>query len=516
MKWQYRKVYLMIEKQFISKIRNKQPILIYGAGMVGKLVYLRLIANGLAANILGFVQTIKTKENYLNVPIYEIQELSDYRKYANVIIATLPALHDDILANLHIYKFQNIWEMTEELYIDMCQKYIAHSRATHILGEKVIDILFFASDNNSSSGAFLCMLDINIELKKKGISSAVILPEYGNGEEILIEKQIDYVYIPSSHWAKLIGKELPTEEQIDKENFLSIKEIENFIVQHQVKIVHNNTIYTYVGAVAALNKNIPYVWHIRENIIDQGFTFINSQKSIQLINQAKKIIAVSKFITSCYQGLNPLMLSVCYDGVNINEYYKKKSLFSKKKLVIIQVGVIAPIKNQEELIKAAYIIKNKKINFLIQFIGSGEKTYIEYLHKLIKLYQLEHEIIFCGRLDNVNPFYQNADIAVICSKSESFGRITIEAQLSGCLVIGSNTGATPELIKDKETGFLYKYGNSEDLAEKIIYVAENSKISQDIALNGQRQAYNLYSKERNAEEIIKLYQEILADCTKGE
>ena len=108
-------------------------------------------------------------------------------------------------------------------------------------------------------------------------------------------------------------------------------------------------------------------------------------------------------------------------------------------------------------------------------------------------------------------FYQETDIIAVCSKAEAFGRTTVEAQLAGCLVIGADIGATPELIEDGKTGFLYKHGSAEDFAEKIIYALNEKDISKKIAKNGQRHAYSLYTKERNAKEIINLYKEILSE-----
>ena len=84
----------------------------------------------------------------------------------------------------------------------------------------------------------------------------------------------------------------------------------------------------------------------------------------------------------------------------------------------------------------------------------------------------------------------------------------MEAQLAGCLVIGANTGATPELIKDGKTGFLYEQGNSKELAKKIMYAIQHSELSREIALLGQQYSYKNYSKEKNAENIIEIYQSI--------
>ena len=48
------------------------------------------------------------------------------------------------------------------------------------LSYKQIDVMMMASDNNPSSGAFLCLVELNVMLKKFGWATIVILPEYGS------------------------------------------------------------------------------------------------------------------------------------------------------------------------------------------------------------------------------------------------------------------------------------------------------------------------------------------------
>ena len=94
-------------------------------------------------------------------------------------------------------------------------------------------------------------------------------------------------------------------------------------------------------------------------------------------------------------------------------------------------------------------------------------------------------------------------------KFEAYGRVTIEGQLSGCLVIGVNSGGTLELIKDGETGYLYEGGSPEALAERIKRAVRDPAESQRIARRGQEYALRTYTKERHLREILDIYEEVL-------
>ena len=112
---------------------------------------------------------------------------------------------------------------------------------------------------------------------------------------------------------------------------------------------------------------------------------------------------------------------------------------------------------------------------------------------------------FVGLQKDTVKYYHQADIVLVCSRFEAFGRVTVEAMMGGCVVIGANTGGTIELIEDSKTGYLYESGNVDSLMEKIIYVLENKKIANDIAKSGQAYMLSNMTAEKNADAIYDVY-----------
>ncbi len=99
----------------------------------------------------------------------------------------------------------------------------------------------------------------------------------------------------------------------------------------------------------------------------------------------------------------------------------------------------------------------------------------------------------------------------MCSQSEAFGRVTVEAMMSGCLVIGANSGGTMELVSDNETGLLYTSGDYSDLAAKIRLALKYPDRMRDIAKQGQSKMLNEMTAQNNAFRINELYREIVSD-----
>ena len=97
---------------------------------------------------------------------------------------------------------------------------------------------------------------------------------------------------------------------------------------------------------------------------------------------------------------------------------------------------------------------------------------------------------------------------LVCSKYEAFGRVTVEAMMAGCLVIGANSGGTIELIEDGSTGVLFESGDYVDLVNKMIYVIENKNNAKKIAKNGRNVALQCFTALINASNIRNLYLDI--------
>ena len=67
------------------------------------------------------------------------------------------------------------------------------------------------------------------------------------------------------------------------------------------------------------------------------------------------------------------------------------------------------------------------------------------------------------------------DAGVICSKSEGFGRVTVEYMFSSLYIIASDTGANLEILDNGNCGRLYKKGNIESLKNELeIFVSSNN------------------------------------------
>ena len=99
----------------------------------------------------------------------------------------------------------------------------------------------------------------------------------------------------------------------------------------------------------------------------------------------------------------------------------------------------------------------------------------------------------------------SSDIVLVCSKSEAFGRVTIEGMFSGRPVIGARSAATAELIKDGVNGLLYDPGNPGDLADKIKRLQECPAFGEHLGNQARSWVLSYFTADRYANELSAVF-----------
>ena len=196
-----------------------------------------------------------------------------------------------------------------------------------------------------------------------------------------------------------------------------------------------------------------------------------------------------------------------YDKIDTKSYYQiRNDLLEDEKLSLIMTGGIIKGKGIHTAIRAVNeVIKSGLIKAEFLIIGNADKEYLAEIMAYIKQQRLTDIIHIKEFAADVALYRRKADICLVCSDCEGLGRTTIESMLAGLLVIGSNSGATPELITHDETGMLYETGNVESLASCIELVGTKRQKYKKIAKSGQEWALQIFGKSDYAEKLINIW-----------
>ena len=379
-------------------------------------------------------------------------------------------------------------------------------------------IMLVSSDNDPGSGAFRCLVSLARTLRDDCHEDVfVVLPSCGKGDFLLDEAKVPYVCVPSSDWIVSLSDNLPEKAQSVVKpifrNHFAIRRLIRLIKELDVDVVHCNTIYTYVGALAAHYCNVPVVWHIREYITEGAKGRISNERmGFELMSKSSCIVTVSDWVRSKYVNILPVdKLKTVYDGVDSGRFYCSDHVAGLgNQMTLISVGSYRPYKGYDRLARAcAELYKEGVRNFRLWFVGGGIK---EHIGNFFESAGMVSAVTYLGFQDAPERFVQRADIAFTCCPAEAFGLVTVEALMSGCCVIGVNAAATPEIVQDLKTGMLFENDNEsvEGLKTVVRTLLESPALVKKLANAGREYAVKNFTLELNAFRMRTIYDDVLS------
>lgn len=175
----------------------------------------------------------------------------------------------------------------------------------------------------------------------------------------------------------------------------------------------------------------------------------------------KKIIVNSKMVQNellSTFNINPKNIQVVHNGVEFEEVEndfnawkneKNKNIeklnLNNKDYHFLFVGNDYKRKGLIPLLKALSKIHDKPFHLSIL----GKENNIEKFKNLVKELNLENNVTFFGKREDIINFYQIADCLIIPSFYDPFSNVAIEALSMGVFVITSQFNGAKEILNDK-------------------------------------------------------------------
>jgi glycosyltransferase involved in cell wall biosynthesis len=103
--------------------------------------------------------------------------------------------------------------------------------------------------------------------------------------------------------------------------------------------------------------------------------------------------------------------------------------------------------------------------------------------------------------DRVDPaavplLYEAADCLLVLSRTESQSRVTLEAMLSGVVVLAREVGGIRDLVTNGLTGFLIDPDDPESIREVLLHLAANPAVADGVRQRASEQASDACSRSR--------------------
>jgi glycosyltransferase involved in cell wall biosynthesis len=307
-------------------------------------------------------------------------------------------------------------------------------------------------------------------------------------------------------------------------NGRAIQSIQKIIAQSKPDIVMTNSIVCPWAALAAHYQRVPHVWFAREyGDLDHGRIFeIGRQQTWQDIgNLSDLVVTISKSLAEHVAQYVPAQkVAILYNPFAVDEIRTKAAkkvaspFTSSSSLKTVLLGNVAASKGHLEAVKAVAELNKRGLKTELCLIGqAGEADLMNEINKIIAKNNLADKIHFTGHQMNPMAYIMHADVGIMASKREGFGRVTFEYLALGKPVVGANSGATPEMVIDGQTGFLFDPGSVDSLVAALSHYAKDQNL---IKTHGQNAGNHAERMMHGPHNIDALFQKIAAIAAKGQ
>ncbi len=150
---------------------------------------------------------------------------------------------------------------------------------------------------------------------------------------------------------------------------------------------------------------------------------------------------------------------------------------------------------------------NGNLDWTLRVAGFGnEKAFQQAVDKC----GIRDRVTFLGCLSPEELVVElaSAELAILPSREESFGRAIAEAQASGLAVISYEVGSVPEIVLQDITGRLVPESRIDLLAEAISEAMKNPEETFQMGIAGRQHVTNLFTWEKTAQAILQGLQSV--------
>jgi glycosyltransferase involved in cell wall biosynthesis len=208
----------------------------------------------------------------------------------------------------------------------------------------------------------------------------------------------------------------------------------------------------------------------------------------------------------------PERTRVIFGGADPSRYAPDPS---ESRLGVLFVGRITPHKGVDRLLQAL------PASATVRIAGSEghdprppERDYPELLRQLAR----DRDVEFLGPVADADlpALYRSAQVLVLPSVSrtcygrhvavsELLGLSVLEAMASGTPVVASAIGGVPEIVRDRETGFLVPPGDIEALRERLQQLLLDRDLARRLGASARQDVLDRFTWYKVAERCLEAY-----------
>lgn len=381
-------------------------------------------------------------------------------------------------------------------------------------------VLFVAHSGDISGGANRILLDLITVLKEKhGVTCGVLMPAGQCALREACEQLGIAVHMGKYHSCCTVyhGEikdllrffKLLAAPVLD---WFSVRSFEKNIPR-DYDLVYTNDRIVIAGGYLARRRGIGHIWHARcFGRINQNHFSPMWYRMME--RYSDQIVTISNALLRDFEPhiRQREKLHLIHDGIVIGRHLTHKE-GGHTGMRMLLAGRVIPSKGQMDAVRALDILVNSygadaELYLAGELPRYAGGNYAEELKALIDQAGLRQRVHFMGEVSDMPALRAQMDVELMCAWCEAFGLVSVEGMCAGLPIVGSDAGGTPDIIRDGETGLLYRQRDAKDLAEKLLWLYRHPQEAERFGEEGRERAQEVFSIERCAQDVLRAIHEV--------
>lgn len=287
--------------------------------------------------------------------------------------------------------------------------------------------------------------------------------------------------------------------------------LRKLIKKIQPDIIHSHlsTYLSFFVGMVMKNKKIVFIHTIHSSLSKEkpmrkiNYWIMKKYERSNLMHHIAISPEVKKYFLN-YTNLNK-EIPIIYNGLPVNEFLNRGSLFSRKKDFICIANFI-PIKNHLTLLKSFQKVILKKPNTNLTLVGYG--TLQNEIKEAIFTLGLSNNVEFLGERNDISSLLSDHKYFILPSHSEGNPISVLEAMAAGLVILVTKYGGTKDIIINMKNGYLLDPFSQEQITNTMLMCLNNNEINNEIQKNNLSKIME-YDISETAKQHIKLYEQKL-------
>jgi len=264
-------------------------------------------------------------------------------------------------------------------------------------------------------------------------------------------------------------------------------------------VVVTNTMTVPSHAIAAKILGIPHYWMVDEfGRDDHGLWFLYGYaRTVRIIGRLSTVaICISEAVEKAVLTIDPTIKTVVFYPAVDTPLGTPRERGPGERMRTVLAGYLSQAKGQRLAIEAIAVARKAGVDIELSLIGTGNQ---QPFHAFAQRLGVEDLVTIHGPTRDLGPYWAAAHVGLMCSQSEAFGRVTVEAMRAGLPVCGTSSGGTPEIIQPDIAGLLSPAGDPHALAANLMKLEADEDLRRRLAHGAAESVWRFQRDRHDAE-----------------